>query len=211
MIGNKHSIIRLLKYKSSLLRFRILGFKRVFSENLADAADVTAAQVRKDFSLFGISGYRRGGYQIDELLTRLNSILGKDEIQKVIIVGAGNIGSALLKYRGFDKEGIQITAGFDIDPEKMSREGSIPVYPFDEMKDFVTCNNIKIGILAVTEIFAQEVLDTMISAGIKGVLNFAPVKLKGTADVFISNVDLLGELEKVIYFVKSADDKLKTE
>ncbi|MCU7490445.1 MAG: redox-sensing transcriptional repressor Rex [Bacteroidota bacterium] len=208
MVGNKHSIIRLLKYKSSLLRFRILGFKRVFSDNLADAADVTAAQVRKDFSLFGIPGNRRGGYQIDELLSRLNSLLGKDVLQKVIIVGAGHIGSALMRYKGFDKEGIQITAGFDIDPEKIQREGSIPVYPFEELKDYVKNNNIKIGIISVTEMFAQHVLDTMVEAGIKGVLNFAPIKLKGPDDVFISNVDLLGELEKVIYFVKSAESRI---
>ena len=208
MVGNKHSIIRLLKYKSSLLRFRILGFKRVFSDNLADAADVTAAQVRKDFSLFGIPGNRRGGYQIDELLTRLNSLLGKDVVQKVIIVGAGHIGSALMKYKGFDKEGIQITAGFDIDPEKIQREGSIPVFPFEEMKDYIKNNNIKIGIISVTEMFAQHVLDNMVEAGIKGVLNFAPIKLKVPDDVFISNVDLLGELEKVIYFVKSAESRI---
>ncbi|MCU7494006.1 MAG: redox-sensing transcriptional repressor Rex [Ignavibacteria bacterium] len=208
MVGNKHSIIRLLKYKSSLLRFRILGFKRVFSDNLADAADVTAAQVRKDFSLFGIPGNRRGGYQIDELLSRLNSLLGKDVVQKVIIVGAGHIGSALMKYKGFDKEGIQITAGFDIDPDKIQREAEIPVYPFDEMKDYIKNNDIKIGIISVTEMFAQHVLDGMVEAGIKGVLNFAPVKLKGPDEVFISNVDLLGELEKVIYFVKSAESRM---
>ncbi|MGE5431557.1 MAG: redox-sensing transcriptional repressor Rex [Syntrophomonadaceae bacterium] len=208
MVGNKHSIIRLLKYKSSLLRFRILGFKRVFSDNLADAADVTAAQVRKDFSLFGIPGNRRGGYQIDELLSRLNSLLGKDVVQKVIIVGAGHIGSALMRYKGFDKEGIQITAGFDIDPEKIQKEGIIPIYPFEELKEYVKNNNIKIGIISVTEMFAQHVLDNMVEAGIKGVLNFAPIKLKAPDDVFISNVDLLGELEKVIYFVKSAESRI---
>lgn len=208
MVGNKHSIIRLLKYKSSLLRFRILGFKRVFSDNLADAADVTAAQVRKDFSLFGIPGNRRGGYQIDELLSRLNSLLGKDVVQKVIIVGAGHIGSALMRYKGFDKEGIQITAGFDIDPEKIQKEGVIPIYPFEELKEYVKNNNIKIGIISVTEMFAQHVLDNMVEAGIKGVLNFAPIKLKAPDDVFISNVDLLGELEKVIYFVKSAESRI---
>ncbi|MCU7490449.1 MAG: redox-sensing transcriptional repressor Rex [Bacteroidota bacterium] len=205
MLGSNHSVIRLLKYKSILLRFRILGFKRVFSENLADAAGFTSAQVRKDFSVFGISGYRRGGYQIDELLAKLNSILGKDVVQKAVILGAGHIGSALLKYKGFESEGIQITAAFDVDPEKINREGIIPVYPFDELKDFVINNGIKIGILAVTEAFAQEAFDAMISAGIKGVLNFAPFKLKGTSETFINNVDLLGELEKVIYFVRSAE------
>ncbi|MCU7494002.1 MAG: redox-sensing transcriptional repressor Rex [Ignavibacteria bacterium] len=209
MDGNKNSVIRLLKYKTILLRFRILGFKRVFSENLADAAGFNSTQVRKDFSLFGISGYRRGGYQIDELLCKLNSILGKDVLQKAVIVGAGHIGTALMKYKSFESEGIQITAAFDVDPEKINREGNIPVYPFDELKDFVRNNNIKIGILAVTEVFAQEVFDTMVSAGIKGVLNFAPFKLKGSSETFINNVDLLGELEKVIYFVKSAESRLK--
>lgn len=211
MIANKHSIIRLSKYKSALIRFRVLGFKRVFSENIADAAGVTAAQVRKDFSIFGILGNRRGGYPLDDLVTKLNSILGKDEVQRVIIAGAGNMGSALLNYKGFDKEGIQIVASFDVDVEKINREAAIPILPVEEMPEFIRKENIKIGIIAVTGVFAQQVLDEMVEAGIKGVLNFAPVRLRAADDIFINNVDLLVELEKVIYYVRSTSDQPVTK
>ena len=105
----KKTLTRLIRHKNALQRFKKLGFIKVFSDNLADATGSTPSQVRKDFSLFGISGNKRGGYQINELLEQLNSILGKDKIHNVIVAGAGNIGSALLKYEGFEKEGIKIT------------------------------------------------------------------------------------------------------
>jgi redox-sensing transcriptional repressor len=115
---NKKCILRLLRYKNALHRFDGLGFVKIFSDNLADAVGVTASQVRKDFSLFGISGNKRGGYQIDALLEKLNGLMGKNETQKVVIVGGGHIGTALMKYKGFEKEGIKIVACFDIDPTK---------------------------------------------------------------------------------------------
>lgn len=198
---NKKCIIRLFRYKNALHRFNNLGFVKVFSDNLAEAVGVTATQVRKDFSLFGISGNKRGGYQIDSLLEKLNHILGKNEQQKVIVVGSGNIGSALLKYRGFEKEGLKIAACFDIDPSKYDhKEGNIPVLPLEELRDFVSRNHIKIGVIAVPDIAAQQVLDQMVAAGIKGVLNFAPIRLRAE-DCVINNVNLVLELETVIYFM----------
>ena len=87
---------------------------------------MTSAQVRKDFSLFGISGNKRGGYNIDALIDKLNSILGKNQLHKVVVVGAGNFGSALLKYKNFEKQGIKIEAAFDIDPAKGSQSRACP-------------------------------------------------------------------------------------
>ncbi|MDD5408814.1 MAG: winged-helix domain-containing protein, partial [Candidatus Omnitrophica bacterium] len=110
MITNKSCIIRLSRYKNSLHRLRALGFVKVFSDNLADAIGVLPSQVRKDFSLFGISGNKRGGYQVDSLIEKLNTILGKEQTQEVIVAGLGNIGNALMKYKGFEKEGIRISA-----------------------------------------------------------------------------------------------------
>src|SRR3989339_959395 len=104
MVTNKACIVRLSRYKNALSRLKSLGFVKVFSDNLADAADVTPSQVRKDFSIFGVTGNRRGGYVLDELIERLNRILGKNVTQNVVIVGAGRIGSALMKYKGFEKE-----------------------------------------------------------------------------------------------------------
>lgn len=203
MVTNKSCVLRLSKYQNALYRLKNLGFVKVFSDNLADATGVTSAQVRKDFSLFGISGNKRGGYLIDNLVEKLNQILGKDKIQKVIIAGVGNIGKALMNYPGFEKEGIKIVAGFDIDPLRQKREADMPILPIEELKEFVKVNDIKLGIIAVQDIAAQQVLNLMVSAGIKGVLNFAPIRIKSLDDCVINNVNLILELESVIYFVNA--------
>ncbi|MBN2030161.1 redox-sensing transcriptional repressor Rex [bacterium] len=201
MIVSKKHISRLSKYRKALFRFSELGFVKVFSDTLGEAVGVTASQVRKDFSLFGIHGHKRGGYQIDTLIDKLQNILGKDFEQKVIIVGIGNIGNALIKYKAFENEGIKIVAGFDIDPAKVNRKGTVPIFPLKEIHDYVKKHNITIGIIAVPDIVAQEVFDVMLSAGIKGILNFAPIRYKGAENVFINNVNFQVELENVIYFV----------
>lgn len=201
MITNKNCIIRLSRYKNALYRLQALGFVKVFSDNLADSVGSTASQVRKDFSLFGISGNKKGGYQINALLEKLNSILGKDQLQKVIVIGAGHIGSALMRYRGFEKEGIRIVAGFDIDPAKINRNNTVPVLPLEEVKAYIKSQGIKIAILAVPDIAAQQAADLISAAGIKGILNFAPLGLKNTEGCIINNVNLEIELENLIYFV----------
>jgi redox-sensing transcriptional repressor len=205
MITNKNCIIRLSRYKNALYRLRQLGFVKVFSDNLADAIGVLPSQVRKDFSIFGISGNRRGGYQIDALIEKINTILGKERIQKVIVVGAGNIGTALLKYKGFEKEGIKIVACFEIDPSKFNKDTDIPVYPIEEMGAFVKKEVVKIGVIAVPDIAAQAALDLMTSVGIKGILNFAPIRLRASQEVVVNNVNLGVELENVIYFVNAVE------
>ncbi len=207
MIVNKKCISRLSRYRKALFRFKELGFVKVFSDTLGEAVGVTASQVRKDFSLFGIPGNKRGGYQIDTLIDKLQNILGKDYDQKVIIVGIGNIGNALIKYKGFEREGIKIVAGFDIDPAKVNKKSAVPIYPLDEIYSYVKKHGITIGIIAVPEIVAQEVCDKMISAGIKGILNFAPIRYKGAENAMITNVNLQAELENVIYFVNVYEHK----
>jgi redox-sensing transcriptional repressor len=201
MVANRNCVIRLSRYKNALGRLKSLGFVKVFSDNLADAVGVTSTQVRKDFSIFGVTGNKKGGYQIDSLTEKLNNILGKNEVQKAIIVGVGKIGAALMDYRGFEKEGIKIVAGFDVDPSKINRDREIKVLPLEELGDFVRENNIKIGIVAVPDMAAQHVLDNMISAGIKGILNFAPIRLRGDEGIVINNVNLEIELENLIYYV----------
>ena len=102
MTNKKNYILRLSRYKSALYRFERLGFIKIFSDYLAEAVGVTSAQVRKDFSIFGIHGNKRGGYQISTLIEKLNDILGKNEVQKVVLLGAGSLGSALMKYKNFE-------------------------------------------------------------------------------------------------------------
>jgi redox-sensing transcriptional repressor len=197
----KQCVTRLYKYRDALQRFKTLGFLKIFSDDLADALSVTSVQVRKDFSLFGISGNKRGGYLIDSLLTQLNHLLGKDKVNEVVLVGAGHIGRALMHYDGFEKEGIIIKAAFDIDPLKYGQETKIPILPLEELAAFVKKNNIRIAIIAVPYFAAQQIVDVLISAGIRGVLNFAPMTLKVPEDFFVNNVDVRLELETVTYFV----------
>lgn len=203
MVMNRKCIIRLSRYKNALKRLKALGFVKVFSGNLADAAGVTSSQVRKDFSLFGITGNRRGGYKVDELIVKIREILGKNELQKVVIIGVGHIGHALLRYKGFEAGGIKIIAAFDIDPAKYTKTAEVPVLPLEEFRNFVQEHQIKIGILSVPDVAAHHVSEIMISAGIKGILNFAPIQLRAADDVVINNINLEVELENLIYFVNA--------
>jgi redox-sensing transcriptional repressor len=207
IMPNRSCVIRLSRYKNALNRLRALNFVRVFSDNLADAAGVTAAQVRKDFSLFGIAGNRRGGYKVDELSDQLNKILGKDQLQEFIVVGMGNLGRALFHYRGLAKSGISIAAGFDIDPVKFDEHVVPPVLPLDRLVEYVRQRSIHMGIIAVPEYAAQQVLELMLSAGVKGVLNFAPICLKAPNGCIVNNINLESELENLIYFVNAANTK----
>lgn len=201
LIKNRKVISRLSKYKNALQRFQVLGFTKIFSEYLAEVIDCTSSQVRKDFSMFGITGNKRGGYIIEELLEKLNNILGKSVIQKVILAGAGNLGKALLNYKGFESDGIKIVACFDIDPSKISSNSAIPILPMSEIESYIKVNAIDIAILAVPDIVAQEVFNTMVRCGIKGVLNFAPIQLRANAACYVNNINLEMELENIIYFV----------
>jgi redox-sensing transcriptional repressor len=206
---NKKVVTRLSSYRTALLRFHELGFVKVFSDTLAEAVGATSAQVRKDFSLFGISGNKKGGYQTDVLIEKLQSLLGKDRVQPVIVVGIGNIGTALLKYRGFEDEGIRIVAGFDLDPAKVNRKLKVPVLPADEMRDFIREQHVAIGIIAVPDAAAQAVCDALVAAGIRGILNFAPIVLHAEEGVVVNNVNLQNELENVIYFVNTLAKQIK--
>ena len=204
MVLNRKCIIRISRYKNALNRLKALGFVKVFSGNLADAAGVTSSQVRKDFSLFGITGNRRGGYQVEDLIKKIRNVLGKDELQKVVLVGVGNIGRALLRYKGFVSGGIEIIAGFDIDPEKYSKNDTeVPILPLETFREFALEHDVKIGILAVPDVAAHHISEIMISAGIKGILNFAPIQLRATDSVVVSNINLEVELENLIYFVNA--------
>jgi len=211
MSESRNCILRLCRYRRTLKDLKELGYVKIFSDNLGEATGVTAAQVRKDFSLFGISGNKKGGYLIDHLIEKINSILGKDEVQKVIMVGAGNLGSALARYRGFEKEDINIVAAFDADPAKQGKVNNIQVYPIKDVFEYVRNNKVRVAILAVPATVAQEVSEILVSAGIRGILNFAPVTLRVPERMVINNVSLAIELENVIYYVNARERGEKTK
>jgi redox-sensing transcriptional repressor len=185
-----------------------LGFKKVFSDNISDTLEISSSLVRKDFGNFGITGNRKGGYEIDSILGKIDDILGKDEIQKVVVIGVGRIGEALMKYQGFMKEGIQIVAGFDIDPSRINTEGNPPVLHNDKIADFIKENDIKICIMTVPQMVAKHTVDLLTATGIGGILNFTPIKFQSSADLTINNINIVHELENLIYVVNKQKDKV---
>lgn len=178
-----------------------MGVEKVFSYTLGNETGVTPDQVRKDFSEFNIRGNKRGGYDIDELLIIMEGIFHRNKDHNLVLVGMGNMGQALSKYSGFVQRNMNIVATFDIDPFKQKIRSDIPVYAMSRLKEIIDRFKVKVAILAVPQISAQEVTDELIRLGIKGIINFAPVLLKVPHDIVVNNVNLSDELESVIYYV----------
>jgi redox-sensing transcriptional repressor len=179
----------------------MMGVEKVFSYTLANETGVTSDQVRKDFSEFNIKGNKRGGYEINDLLEKMEKIFHRNKDHNIVLIGMGNLGLALSKYSKFVQRNMNIVATFDIDPFKQKMRSGIPVYSMGRLKEIIDRFSVKVAIIAVPEISAQEVADELIRHGIMGIVNFAPVLLKVPPDVIINNVNLCDELESVIYYV----------
>jgi len=209
LIKQKEMIQRLVRYKNILLKFKSMGLSRVFSDNIGDAAGISASLVRKDFSLAKLTvGNKRGGYPIETLLQCLDAILGTQLLQRIIIVGCGNIGTALLNYSGFSNENVQIVAGFDIQPDRINPAAPIPILPIGEMAAFVQKEDVHVAVLAIPENAAASILDQLAAAGIQGVLNFSPVQLKANSSLFIQNFNIAFEIENLFYYVRFNQRKM---
>ena len=202
-------VSRLIKYRDVLQKMKGLGFARVFSDNLADAVGVSPSLVRKDFSMFDMTGNKRGGYQIQALLDDLSRILGKDKKQNIIVVGCGKIGRALMNYNGFPRVGIRVAAGFDSEPDLLNSDAAIPILHVRKMKQYIAEHEIKIAVLTVPEPSAQSILDSLMKASIRGVVNFAPVALKGNESCFIHNINIEQEFEKLFYRIQFAEQEME--
>jgi redox-sensing transcriptional repressor len=199
----RKTIYRLSIYLRCLARLRENGISTVSSEALARAAGVKPTQLRKDLAYFGTFGTRGLGYDVGALSKRISDKLGTSRLQPVILIGVGNLGLALLSYRGFEKEGFEIVAAFDADPHrKRDKPTKQPIYGMDELADFVKKQNVKMTILTVPASVAQEVANQLVDAGIAGILNFSPIVLTVPEDVMVNNVNLAIELENLSYFTQ---------
>jgi redox-sensing transcriptional repressor len=197
----KNSLKRIFLYRACLMKLQLMGVEKVFSFTLASETGVTSDQVRKDFSEFRIKGNKRGGYKIDELLEKMETLFHRNKDNNIVLIGMGNMGLALSKYNKFVQRNMNIVATFDIDPFKQKIRSEIPVYSMSRLKEIIDRFRVKVAILAVPEISAQDVADELITYGITGIVNFAPVLLKVNSDVIVNNVNLCDELESVIYYV----------
>jgi redox-sensing transcriptional repressor len=194
-------IKRLSQYKKILQKLKSLGLVRVFSDNLSDALGISSSLVRKDFAACSITGKRRGGYVVEDLIDRLNTLLGKDEEQQIIIVGCGKLGSALMNHKGFASEQIRVSAGFDISASRIDAKAAIPVYPLERLGSYIKEQAIQVAVLTVPEEATQEMVEKLREHGIRGILNFAAVPVKSTPECNIQNVNLALEVEKLFYMI----------
>ncbi len=195
-------IYRLSIYSRCLKRVAATGKETIRSQGLATLANVKPAQLRKDLSYIGQVGTRGLGYTVELLSKAIHEIVGREQLQKVILVGAGNLGRALLRYDGFLKEGFEVAAAFDASRDAVKRGGlPCPVLHDTDMPDFIQEHGIKMAILCVPGEQGQQATNTLIDAGIKGLLNFSPVILKVPEHILVNNVDLAVELENLSYFV----------
>lgn len=207
---NRGIVLRLAKYLRVLHKLKGLGFVKVFSNNLGDAIGVTPAVVRKDFSIIGIPGNKRGGYNIDVILEEIERMLGKEDRQPVVILGCGKIGKALMGHSEFEREGIEIVAGFDTDPKRIDPDATIPILPLEELPRIAAEKNVKVAVLTVPDTAATAVFEMVTDAGIPGVLNFTSVDLKCNKCDFeecavrciIQNVNIGLEIENLFYLVR---------
>jgi redox-sensing transcriptional repressor len=198
----KAVVSRLSLYLRELQHLVRDGSETTSSTQLGKLLGFTDAQVRKDLAYFAQFGYPGIGYRCSELIDAIKGILGTRQPWPLAIVGLGNLGRALMGYRGFGQQGFQIVAAFDNDPAKIGKsvEG-IHIFDLDEVGTVVSGRNIRLAIIAVPGAAAQKVADALVAAGIEGILNFAPVTLNLPKHVQTVGVDLAIELEQLAFAV----------
>jgi redox-sensing transcriptional repressor len=177
-------------------------FEVISSSEMAEITGINSAQIRKDLAYFGEFGKRGVGYSLKNLSKELKNILGLDKKWPIIIVGAGNLGQALINYKGLEKRGFVIEGIFDNSPIKIGKKlRQIIIQDVKEIENFIKKKNIKIAVLTVPATSAQEVADRMVKGGIKAILNFAPIRIILSPEIKIHNVDLSIEFEGLTYYL----------
>ncbi len=200
------AVYRLSFYLRQLESFHRVDRHTISSKQLGEALGYSDAQVRKDLAYFGQFGHPGIGYRVDDLVYQLKKILGTDKISHVLLVGAGNLGRALLAYKGFLQKGFKIVAIFDADEAKVGKKiGDLPIRSAQDIASVASELQIRVAMLAVPVTAAQSVADQLVTVGIKGILNFAPVALNVPGDVVIQSVDLALQLEQLSFRMTLGD------
>ena len=178
------------------------GKKRVSSTELSEAVKVDSATIRRDFSYFGALGKRGYGYDVEYLLDFFSKTLNQDRLTNVALIGVGNLGHALLNYNFHVSNNVRISAAFDVNEDIVGKILSgVPVYPMTDMVDQLRIQQIDVAILTVPQEVAQDATNRLTEAGVRGIMNFTPIRLSVPENVRVQNVDLTNELQTLIYFL----------
>lgn len=198
------TVSRLSVYSRYLTEVEKQHIVSISSGEIAEGMGGTPAQVRKDLAYFGEFGTRGVGYNVKQLNQEIKNILGLSKKWKMILIGAGNLGSALSQYRGFRERGFEIIGVFDNDLNKVGLKlNGLPIYPVSELESYIAENDISIAIIAVPGEYAQDVADMLLETTVKGILNFAPVVLTAPEEMKVRNVDLSVNLEVLSYNIEN--------
>ena len=198
------TIERLPLYYRCVQKLASKGVEVISSQELGEMIGIPSTQVRKDLSYYGEFGRRGVGYEVDNLVKNLERILGLNESWELILVGAGNLGQALVNYGGFKRLGLNINYALDVDQDKIGNKlGDAEIYEIDELERVVEENNINIAVLAVPDENAQQIADRLIDAGIKAIWNFVPVRLDVPEDIEVRNEDLAIGLISLTYYLSN--------
>lgn len=196
-------INRLPVYARALADLAASGESVISSQALGELLDVTPAQIRKDLSYFGRFGKQGRGYNVNVLLSKLREILGIDRQWRVCLVGVGRLGQAIVEYGGFAPQGFEIVGAFDSNPALIGRKpGGVPVHHPDELDVFLRENRVDIGIVAVPALHAQTVVDRLVSAGIRAILNYAPINAHVPPEVTIRHIDPVLAMQSMTFYIK---------
>ncbi len=204
------TVERLSQYRRALLMILSKEKTYVFSHEIAQMLHITPVQVRRDLMLIGYSGNLRKGYDIKELIDLIGRIIDADKGQRVAVVGLGNLGKAIISYFKGKRSKLAIIAAFDINPDKINRVyDGVACYHINQIAEIIKQNDISIGIITVPSEQAPEIAETMVMAGIKGMLNFTPKPLNVPPHVYLEEYDMITSLEKVAFFAKKNDERFK--
>lgn len=193
---------RLPLYARTLAYLKEEGVTSVSSQELGKRINVTAAQIRKDLSYFGQLGKQGIGYKVDELLQHINRILGLNQEWNVVLVGVGALGQAIARYSGFREKGIHIVGLFDIDPRKIGTEFTgLTIRHVNDLAEVARDHSVRMAIVAVAADHAQEVVDLLVRAGVRAILNYAPVSVQVPNGVWVRHIDPVSLLHSMTYYL----------
>lgn len=198
---------RLPKYYRYLGMIADKGIIRVSSQELSNITGLTASQIRQDLNHFGGFGQQGYGYNVEELRSEIEKIIGINKQYKTVVIGLGNIGQAITQYEGFKDSGFKIQALFDKSPKMIGKKVSgMEIKKVDTLEDYLKKNDVQIAILAVPAESSQEICDKLIAGGIKGIWNFAPIDLKLPEGVVLENVHLDESLYTLTFYMNNIKD-----
>jgi len=196
------AVRRLSLYLRQLEAFKRKDRRTISSKQLGESLNLTDAQVRKDLAYFGQFGHPGIGYRVDDLIAQVKRILGTDKVWNVLLVGAGNLGRALMAYKGFNAKGFRLSNVFDASPQLVGKKiATFTVQPMTELQTTIQKHQIRLAMLAVPADHAQDVVDQLVGAGIRGILNFAPTSVNVPPTIALNAVDLSVQLEQLSFQV----------